>query len=175
MIDMKNGYSIIELLIVVAVFSVIGILVTQALTLSIKSVKKGDSIVLVKQEIDYASESVERILQSANAVISSCGVTGTTSATITLDSIAGRIDLSCYDFGSGDLGVAVSYGNTVLYSNRFTSNRISITNCSFTCFSENQQTYVDFSITANAKNVTSDEGANVTTSRKVIIRSGSKK
>lgn len=174
---MKNAYSIIELLVVVAVFSVVGILVTQALTLSIKSVKKGDSIVLVKQEIDYASESVERILQSANRVTSpsACGVTGTTSATITLDSITGRIDLSCYDFGSGDLGVAVSYGNTVLYSNRFTSNRISITNCSFTCFSESLQTYVDFSITANAKNVTSDEGANVTTSRKVIIRSGSKK
>ena len=173
---MKNAYSIIEILVVIAIMSMIGILSAQAITLSLKSTKKGDAIVLVKQELDYASEYVERVLQTANLVTSPvCTVTGTASTSITIRSSTGRVDLACNSFGTGDLAVAVSYGDTVNYTNRFTSTKISVTSCGFTCYTQNSETYVDFSITANAKNVTSEEGASVTTSRKVIIRGASKR
>lgn len=173
---MKKAYSIIEILVVVAVMSVIGILSAQAITLSLKSTKKGDSIVLVKQELDYASESVERVLQTANLVTTPvCTATGSTSASITLRNPTGRVDLACHSFGAGDLAVAASYGDTVNFTSRFTSTKISVTSCSFTCYMQNSETYVDFSITANAKNISSQEGASVTTSRKVIIRGASKK
>ena len=65
---MKRGYSVIEILVVVGVFAILGVIATQSVNLSLKSSKKSESITLVKQELDYVANSIERNLQVANSI-----------------------------------------------------------------------------------------------------------
>src|SRR3972149_6807058 len=169
---MRKGYSIIEILVVIAVFVVLGILATQSISLSLQSSKKSDSIVLVKQELDNAAGSIERLLQTASYTITSvdCVAENATASVGFRDSKGARGDIACLDtsplnfYGSStDPRIASSSGETIRYNQRYTSGRIQITNCSFSCYTQNSTTYIDFTVTANAKGISSGEGATVTT------------
>jgi prepilin-type N-terminal cleavage/methylation domain-containing protein len=181
---MKKGFSVIEVLVVVGVFAIIGILATQSTTLSLRSTKKSDSIVLVKQELDNASGNIERLLQTASAVIigKDCTTDHTATPSVGFRNSNGfRGDIACIDSppsdfpSNNDPRIASSSGETINYNQRLTSSKILITECSFICFSQNSQTYVDFSISANAKGIVGAEGASVTTSKKILVRGANRK
>lgn len=61
----RSGYSLIEILIVIGIFAVLSVVSTQAVLLSLRGAKKSESIVNVKEELDYASDIISRQLQSA--------------------------------------------------------------------------------------------------------------
>jgi prepilin-type N-terminal cleavage/methylation domain-containing protein len=175
---MKKGYSVIEILVVIGVFAILGVLATQSITLSLRSSKKGDSIVLVKQELDNAAGNIERLLQTASSVIIEGNYCTTNSATPSVgfrNSKGNRGDIACIDsppsnfIGTTDSRIASSSGEMINYRNRFTSNNIAITNCQFNCYTQNSQTYIDFSVRANVRGVTGAEGATVETSKKILI------
>ena len=180
---MKKGYSVVEILVVVGVFAVIGVIATQAISLSLRSTKKGDSIVLVKQELNFVSENIERLLQTANAI----DVPGCIDASVATPSVGfmgaggNRGDVACLDMTAGfyvvdnDKRVASSSAASISYTKRMTSSGINITNCSFTCTNQSNQNYIEFLISASAKGVDAAEGAAVTTSRKILVRSNYKK
>ena len=187
--NMRKGFSVIEILVVVGVFAIIGILATQSTTLSLRSSKKSDSIVLVKQELDNAASNVERLLQTAGTVMigfdssgnDNCVTHNATPSVGFRNSDGGRGDIACIDsppnsfFGSADPRIASSSGETINYTQRLTSNKIEITNCKFECYTQNSQTYLDFSVTANAAGITGAEGAAVITSRKILVRGSVRK
>lgn len=176
---MKKGFSVIEILIVIGVFAVIGVLATQSVNLTIKSSKKSDSITFVKQELDFASENIERLLQTAGSVM----VPGCSSALNVATKSVGfrtstglRGDVACIDFVSGlytlsDPRVATSSGEEISYKQRLTTQDLAITNCNFVCSDQNSETVIDFTISARAKNVTDmSENLQVETSRKILVR-----
>lgn len=181
---MKKGYSVIEILVVVGVFAIIGILATQSTTLSLRSSRKSDSSVLVKQELDNSAGNIERLLQTAGSVIieRDCVTDHTATSSVGFRNSTGmRGDIACIDsppnnfFGSADPRIASSSGETVNYKLRLTSDKINITNCKFECYSQNSQIYIDFSVTANAKGTSGSEDAVVTTSKKILVRGAGRK
>jgi len=176
---MKKGYSVIEILVVVGVFAVLAILATQSISLSLKSTKKGDSVVNVKQELDNASENVTRLLQTANEIY--CPEPSATPSVGFRDHGGNRGDIACLDtdpyhfVGSADTRIASSSGESIRYNNRLTSPVVEITSCSFTCVTQNSQKYIDFSVSAFAKGISSAEGASVTTSRNILVKAAIRK
>ncbi|KKQ73426.1 MAG: hypothetical protein US95_C0056G0009 [Candidatus Woesebacteria bacterium GW2011_GWB1_38_5] len=66
---MKRGYSVVEILVVVGIFAVMAVIATQSVSLSLKSSKKSDSTMLVRNELDYTAGSIERNFQFASAII----------------------------------------------------------------------------------------------------------
>ena len=59
------GYSLIELLVAISIFSVIILMTTQAIVLSLRSSRKGESLITVRENIDYAFGVMERHIRSA--------------------------------------------------------------------------------------------------------------
>lgn len=179
---MKKGYSLIEILVVIGVFAIIGIISTQAVSLSLRATKKNDSIVLVKQELDFVSENIERLLQTANTIIVP-GCSNATVATVSVgfrDAGGNRADIACIDMPGNfytadhDKRVASSSGESISYDKRMTSNNISISGCSLTCVNQGNENYITFIATASATGIQAVEGATVTSSRQIFVRSSYK-
>lgn len=180
---MKRGYSIIEILVVIGVFAILAVLATQSINLSLSSSKKGDSIVMVKQELDNAANNIERLLQNTSDM--DIGVdcdTPNATPSIGFRNLAGdRGDIACLDFVSGlytvdsDKRIALSTGETINYANRLTTNKIDITTCTFSCYTISSQTYVEFLVKASTKGMSGAEGATFETSRKIFVRESIRK
>ena len=59
------GYSLVELLVAVSLFSVIILITSQAIVLSLRSSRKGESLITVRENIDYAFGVMERHINCA--------------------------------------------------------------------------------------------------------------
>lgn len=175
---MKKGYSVVEILVVIGVFAVLGVIATQAVSLTLKSSKKNDSMVLVKQDLDNAAGNIERLLQMANSVIvgGDCTTPLSTPSIGLRDSTGLRKDIACFDTlpanwkGTVDPRIVLSSGETIRYLNRLTPNAVQLTYCNFACYTQDFKTYIDFTVTANARGITGIEGASFSTSRKILVR-----
>jgi len=178
-VNMKKGYSVIEILVVVGVFAALAIVATQSISLSLKSSKKGDSVVNVKQELDNAADNFSRMLQTANQIY--CPENTATPSVGFRDGGGSRGDFACLDtdpyhfVGSADTRIASSSGESIRFNKRLTSPMIEITSCSFICITQNSQKYVNFSVSALAKGIPSAEGASVTTSRNILVKAAIRK
>jgi prepilin-type N-terminal cleavage/methylation domain-containing protein len=51
--NFNKGLSLIEILVVVAIFAILGIIVSSALVLTIQGTKKSESLVRVRENINY--------------------------------------------------------------------------------------------------------------------------
>jgi type II secretory pathway pseudopilin PulG len=176
---MKKGYSVVEILVVVGVFAVLAILATQSISLSLRSSKKSDSVVNIKQELDNAADSVTRLLQTASVIY--CPEATATPSVGFRDIGGNRGDIACLDTTNwlyilgNDTRIASSSAESINYNKRLTSTRVDITSCSFTCTTQNTQKYIDFSVTASARGISSAEGGTVTTSRNILVKDASRK
>src|SRR3990170_3264778 len=65
-----RGYSIVELLVVVTIFTFLAIIVTQAVVLTLRGSRKGESLISVRENLDYAFAVMERQLRSARSITS---------------------------------------------------------------------------------------------------------
>jgi len=67
----SKGFSLIEMLVVVFIFSILGVVSTQIMALSLRGSKKVESVVDVRAEVEYSLSTMERLLRNAKKV-SSC-------------------------------------------------------------------------------------------------------
>jgi len=67
----KNGFSLLEVLVVLAVFSLLAIVSTTVILLSVRGTKKSDTSSRVRQNVDHAVSIIERQVRNATS-ISSC-------------------------------------------------------------------------------------------------------
>ena len=111
-----KGISLIETLIVIGVFAVLGILSTSAVLLSLKGSNKGESQIKIRENLDYAVSVIERQLINASSV-TSC----TSTSVLYQDSLGAGGSFSC----TGDY---IASGSA-----RLTSDEISVSACSFSC------------------------------------------
>lgn len=65
---LKSGFSIIEILVVLFVFSILGVVVARSLALSLQGSNKSDSTATVKTNVEYAASAMERMLRNAKSV-----------------------------------------------------------------------------------------------------------
>ncbi len=159
----KNGFSLIEMLVVMAVFAVLTVVMTQILFVTIRGAKKSDAIVRVRQNLESAVGSMERQLHNA-VDIPECP--NPDPLTLTLEDINGAgTTFSCINIGSS--------GYIASNSARLTAaTDIVITACSFTCTGGGSTPKsVILNITAEDAVGTGSEKASMSISDRVSLRS----
>lgn len=63
-----SGFSLIEILVVISIFAVIGILTTRSIFITLRSARKSDSLVRVRENVNYAMGIIERQIRTAESV-----------------------------------------------------------------------------------------------------------
>ena len=156
-----SGVTLIELLVVIAIFSILAVVSARGVLLTLRGSKKSESVTKVRENLDFSFAVMER--QIRNAETASCRL-DTTRVDYT-DYLAGATFFSCESIGSD--------GYISSASARLTNEDIEITACEFTCSiaTGGAPPSVSISATAQEKNVVGIEGAEITLSTKIFLRS----
>lgn len=152
----KAGFTLIEMLVVVFIFSVVGILVTRSVQLSLRATRKSEVASEVRSEVDYALNVIERHLRGAESIDS------TTCTSSNFDFVS--------DEGSGSF--SCSGGRIFLNGEPLTGQKVSI-DCSslFDCqFPEGRPDYVVVAVDAESAESVGDENVSVNFSTRITLR-----
>lgn len=160
----NKGFSIIELLVVISIFAVVGILSTAAVSLTLKSSRKSESLIKVRENVNYSLSVLERQIRNAQSI--DCATSDSTKLSY-VSSEGITSDFSCISTGT-DNYIASS-------SSRLTSTDISITSCAFSCTQEtvNNPPVIKVSISAEdavTSGTSSAEKGSITTDIEIIAR-----
>ena len=155
---LNNGFSLIELLVVISIFAIVLIITTQSLVVTLQNSRKSESIVDVRTNLNFVLSKIERSLYNAET-IETCQ-SNTISFTDNNDTSS---IISCYaDPTSG----WVKYNDE-----NITSDSVSVTYCNFSCTtSSSAPTSINISLTGTSNVSTGAEGAGVTVSSVVQLR-----
>lgn len=155
-----SGLSLVEILIVVTIFAVIGLLSTRSIFLTIRGAKKSDSLVRVRENVNYSLSVIERQIRNSESV--TCPNASSTALNY-VSSEGTDSSFSCVTSGS-DKYVASG-------SARLTSADISVTSCSFTCtVNTNAPASVKVMIEAVDTESTSVEKGSVSVQTEIVVR-----
>ncbi len=122
---MNKGMSLIEILIVVGIFAVLGILTTRAVILTIGGGKKSENLIKIRENINYSLAVIERQLRNADSIID-CPNPSPLKIDY-VDQFGVASSFSCNNVGSGTVGYVASG------SAKLTADTVDITSCSFSC------------------------------------------
>lgn len=156
-----KGLSLIEILIAISIFTVISLIATRSISLTLKGSKKSDSLVRVRENVNYSLSIIERQIRNSESI------TCPNPSTLTLNYIAPvsvAASFSCQSIGPN--------GYIASGSGRLTSSDISVTACSFTCtqIDSNNPPVVKISITASDNESLNVEKGEVTAQTEIIGR-----
>lgn len=156
-----QGFSLLEVLVVLTVFSLIAIIATQSIILTLRGARKSEATTKVRQNVDYALSVIERTLHSAKSV--TCP----------------NPDPSVINFVNAD-GVASSFSCITAGSDKYmasgsarlTGSDIQVTSCSLSCSSPaGSPSSVTVNITASdMASGSTVEGSVLTTSTQIYLR-----
>ncbi|HET7098804.1 MAG TPA: prepilin-type N-terminal cleavage/methylation domain-containing protein [Patescibacteria group bacterium] len=141
----QHGVSLLEILVVIAIFAILGIITTRAVILTIGGSKKSESLIKVRENLGNSMGIIERQLRNADSVIN-CDNTEATQIDYT-DQVGNPASFTCLGVGTDDAYVASG-------SARLTSNLIKITYCGFICVPETSTNPASVSVSLNAQDVT---------------------
>lgn len=125
-----KGISLVEILIVITIFALLGLIVSSSLILTIHGTKKSDAAIKVRENINYSLSVIERNLRNAKSV-TVCAEEGDTNPdnykSITyIDQYGVSSTFSCVNTGSDNSYIASG-------SAKLSSGDVNVTNCSFSC------------------------------------------
>ncbi len=168
-VNIYRGYSIIELLVVVAVFGILALVTTQTIVLTLRGSKKSESLITVRENLDYAFSAMERHIRSAKKIIpSEC----TAIRLEYTDQWGKKAVFSCEGGSNG----YIASGSALLASpDRLTSDEVAV-DCTatpvFFCNFPATGTppSVEIDVTASSADVSGAEGAQVTSSTRILLR-----
>lgn len=153
---MSKGISLIEILVVVTIFAFLGIIISSSIILTLQGSKKSESVVTVRENLDYSMSIIERQIRNADS-ITDCS----TNIINYVDQFGKTSSFSIADF-------AVASGSAIL-----TSDAVKITsNSSFNCYlaTPNTQPYIDIILTAQSATLTGAQASSVTTTTRIYLR-----
>lgn len=161
-IDMKNneisGFTLVELLVVVAVFSVLAVIATQTLSLSLRGSRKSESILSVREELSRAMSVMERQIRNATEV----ACTDANTLTYTDQYYNQGETFECITSG-GDSYIASS-------SARITSPKVQVTCGSvFSCAGTDPESVI-INLVGEDTDATGIDNATVTTTTRINLR-----
>jgi len=158
----KKAFSIIETLDVISIFAIIGVLVTSALSLTLRGSKKSDALIKVRENVNYSFSVIERQIRNSET-IANCN--GSVSQNLTYTTLEGVVTtFSCVNLGPS--------GYIASGSARLTSDEIAITSCSFVCtdVSVNNPSIVTLSVTAEDITSNSVEKGSISSQIEIVTR-----
>ena len=165
-LEIKNseGISLLEILVVVSIFAALGILITRAVLLTLGGGKKSESLIKVRENLNYSLGVIERNLRNADA-ITNCG-TGGTAVISYSDKDGNPSTFSCVDIGAVNKVGYIASGSA-----RLTNDSVNVTGCSFVC-TLGTGTPSSIAINFEAKDASASgvENAVVTTTTQIFLR-----
>jgi Tfp pilus assembly protein PilW len=150
-----QGISLIEILVVIMIFAILGILISRVILVTLRGSGKTDSLVRIRENLSYSLSIMEREIRNAETI--SCP-----SPT--------RVNYS------NSRGVAAYFScqdNRVASGSAWlTSEEISITACSFNCTESSGQVPPSLTISLEARDalVAGVEASQVTATTKILLR-----
>ncbi len=156
----NSAFSLIEILIVITIFAVIGLLSTRSIFLTIRGAKKSDSLVRVRENVNYSLSVIERQLRNSESV------TCPNASTDILNYISLEGTTTTFSCITGGADKYIASG-----SGRLTSSDISVTSCSFVCTTAvNSPPSVKVSIEAVDTESQSIEKGSVSIQTEIVVR-----
>ncbi|OGM32389.1 hypothetical protein A3D00_04285 [Candidatus Woesebacteria bacterium RIFCSPHIGHO2_02_FULL_38_9] len=159
-----KGFSLIEILVVIGIFALLGVITTQSLFLSLRGARKSDALGRVKQNLDYAVSIMERQLRNASKVSPCPNPVPQTRIDYT-DKEGNPAYFSCE-------GIPAGFVASSSASVKLTSSEILITKCSLTCVaaSGNVLPHVLVNLTGKDAVTIGSEGAEATIKTQIFLR-----
>ncbi len=140
---MKKGMSLLEILVAVTIFAILGVVITRSVILTLRGSKKSEDVVKVRENISYAFSVIERQLRNADSIIECPNIT-TPSVLDYKDQLGAASTFSCVGIGSADSYIASG-------SARLTSSGVVLESCDISCVSgaSNEPPFVTVSVTTS--------------------------
>jgi len=159
----QKGISLLEILVVVSIFAVLGVVTTRAVLLTLQGSKKSEAIVRVRENLNYSLGIIERQIRNADK-IDECPNASPNLVSLT-DQEGVTTTFSCVNVGSADGYIASA-------SARLTNDTINVTACSFTCSSGSSVNppAITVSIVASDKSLTGVQGSEVSVTTQIHLR-----
>jgi prepilin-type N-terminal cleavage/methylation domain-containing protein len=164
---MRNykGFSLLEILVVVSIFAVLGILITRSVLLTLTGGKKSESLIGVRENLNYSVGIIERQLRNANS-IATCPNSDPLVISYT-DQNGNATAFSCVDVGTAGY-IASGAGATRA---RLSSDTVNVTDCSFVCATASgTPSSVTINLEAKDASASGTENSTVTTKTQVFLR-----
>jgi prepilin-type N-terminal cleavage/methylation domain-containing protein len=154
-----KGLSLIEILIVISIFAVIGILSTRSIFLTLRGARKSESQVKVRENLNFALAVVERQIRNAEDV--NCTASTTALTYTALEGVQSTFTCTA----GADKYLASGAG-------RLTSTEITLTTCTITCTQStaNKPPTVKISLVAQDNTTSSVEKGSVTVETEISPR-----
>ncbi|HWA51759.1 MAG TPA: prepilin-type N-terminal cleavage/methylation domain-containing protein [Patescibacteria group bacterium] len=160
----NKGYTLIEMMVVIIVFSVLAIVVSETVISTLKGTSKSAAISSVRQNLDYAIGSMERQIRGAQSITSTCNGAPATQISF-IDQNLNPVTFSCNDINSNG-----QVSNIASSSASLTSGSISISSCSFTCTNGTTNSPPSVLINITASDI-KGQNAPITETTQITLRS----
>jgi Tfp pilus assembly protein PilE len=156
-----SGISLLEILVVVSIFAVLGVLITRSVLLTLSGGRKSESLIKVRENLNYSVGIIERQLRNADS-IANCP-NSDTSVISYIDQNGSPASFSCVNVGTA--------GYIASGSAKLSNDNISITNCTFTCVPGlGTPSSVTINLEAKDASASGAENSTVTTSTQIFLR-----
>lgn len=137
-IPIRSGFTLIEMVVSIAIIAVVGVALTEVFIATIRSNTKTELLKDVKQNGEFALEIMTRMIQNAKEITSACSIAGTISTSLTVvGEDSGETTLGCSFDGTSTRVASVSaQGTAYLTSGNVTLGGGSClgSTLAFTCF-----------------------------------------
>lgn len=161
----SKGYSIIEMLVVIFVFSILAVVLTQSIALVLKSTTKSENTNEVRANVEYAMSVMERTLRNAKEIDTStgCGSAGSGTTISFFEQDGSPHTFSCILSGGVDVINSSVFGNL--------SNRSADFDCTVDVFTCSNPDTVGILLIARDPADAGALGARVSVTTRVLLRS----
>lgn len=165
---MKNsqGFSLLEILVVVSIFAVLGILITRSVLLTLSGGRKSESLIGVRENLNYSVGIIERNLRNADS-ITACPNPDPLKISYT-DQNGNTTSFSCVE-DIGTVGYIASGEGA--FKVKLSSDTVDVTDCSFVCATASgTPSSVTINLEAKDASASGSENSTVTTKTQVFLR-----
>lgn len=158
----ESGLSLIEILVVITIFAVLGIVISSSVILTIQGTKKTEALIRARENVNYSLSVIDRNLKNANSV-TDC----TDPLSITyVDQYGKTSTFSCVGIGGDDAYIASG-------SSRLTAITTKIISCSFTCAQPadlSKPPIVSVSVSAKDSLFSGSQSASISAQTEIYLR-----
>ena len=162
----NSGISLLEILVVVSVFAVLGILITRSIITTLSGSRKSESIVKVRENLNYALGVMERQLRNADSIVDCSG-----TLIEYLDQNTNPASFSCINTNPESDGYVENSGYVASGSARLTSTNVEVTSCGFICIDNPGIPYsIAINLGAKDASASAEQNTSVTASIQVSLR-----
>jgi len=161
-----KGFSLIEILVVVAIFAILAAVATQSTVFSLRGARKSDATIKVRENLNFALSIVERQLRNARTVNPCPGAASQLTTLSYVDQYNIPTSFSCNSMTPTGNGYIASG------SARLTSSDIALTQCHFACIpgQVGLPPAVNITLTGYNKLTSGPEASLVTVDTRILLR-----